>query len=347
MTPDLDLPDLLTRLGWSPDLAPSGADLETTPPLRVVAVHRSGMVALGEMGEVSLPPSLPATVGDWILLHRELPQQSVVLDRKSLIRRRAAGTGRALQMIAANIDTAFLTASCNLDFNVARLERYIALTLEAGVAPVVVLTKADLADPAPYIESARKIRADLPVIALNAHARDAALALAPWCGRGRTVAFLGSSGVGKSTLVNALCAEASVETAAIREIDAKGRHTTTHREIHFSDLGACVLDTPGMREIQLADTGAGLIALFADLEELATQCKFRDCRHEREPDCAVQAAVARGEIALERLARWRKLAEEDRANTEAMAVKKTPRRAETKSPRPRPKAPQVSDYDDD
>ena len=136
-------------------------------------------------------------------------------------------------------------------------------------------------------------------------------------------------------------------SAAIREIDAKGRHTTAHREIHFSDLGACVLDTPGMREIQLADTGAGLIALFADLEELATQCKFRDCRHEREPDCAVQAAVARGEIALERLARWRKLAEEDRANTEAMAVKKAPRRAETKSPRPRPKAPQVSDYDDD
>jgi ribosome biogenesis GTPase len=229
-----------------------------------------------------------------------------------------------MQPIAANLDTAFIVTSCNQDFNVARLERYIALTLEAGVDPVIVLTKPDLCDtPQDYVDRAAEISDLVPVVVLDARGDAAKTALAPWCKPGKTVAFLGSSGVGKSTLVNALSEGAGVETQAIREDDAKGRHTTTRRQLHFVPGGCAVLDTPGMRELQLADAASGVADLFSDLHDLSQQCRFNDCAHETEPGCAVRAALDAGEIDNARLGRWQKLMAEDRFNTASMSERKS------------------------
>jgi signal recognition particle receptor subunit beta len=177
----------------------------------------------GDGIDETIPPGPDATVGDWLLLDRARPRSSRVLERKSLIKRRAPGTGREVQLIAANIDTVFVVTSCNADFNVARLERYVALAFEAGIDPVIVLTKADLTeDTAPYVEEARKVSDRVPVVALDARGEEPAEALADWCKPGRTVAFLGSSGVGKSTLTNALLGTQAIATQGIREDDAKG-----------------------------------------------------------------------------------------------------------------------------
>jgi ribosome small subunit-dependent GTPase A len=171
---------------------------------------------------------------------------------------------------------------------VARLERYVALAFEAGIDPVIVLTKADLTeDTAPYVEEARKVSDRVPVVALDARGEEPAEALADWCKPGRTVAFLGSSGVGKSTLTNALLGTQAIATQGIREDDARGRHTTTRRELHATPGGCLVLDTPGMRELQLTDAAAGIADVFEDIEALAASCRFTDCRHETEPGCAV------------------------------------------------------------
>jgi ribosome biogenesis GTPase len=255
-TPARREPTALERLGWGPAFASQiDADaLTATPPVRVVAVHRSGLQVAGDGIDETIPPGPEATVGDWLLYDRARPRSSRVLERKSLIKRRAPGTGREVQLIAANIDTVFVVTSCNQDFNVARLERYVALAFEAGIEPVIVLTKADLAeDPAPYVEEARKVSDRVPVVALDARGDEPAEALADWCKPGRTVAFLGSSGVGKSTLTNALLGTQAIATQGIREDDARGRHTTTRRELHATPGGCLVLDTPGMRELQLTD----------------------------------------------------------------------------------------------
>ena len=268
------------------------------------------------------------TVGDWLLCRDDGVTASRRLDRKSLFKRRAPGTDRKLQLIAANVDTAFIVTSCNSDFNVARLERYIAVAFEAGATPVTVLTKADLCDdPSTYTQEAGKISERVPVVTLNALNDQAAAGLSTWCKPGQTVAFLGSSGVGKSTLVNALFGLDIADTAGIREDDSKGRHTTTSRQIHFTTEGCAVLDTPGMRELQLTDAGAGIADVFADLAALAAACRFNDCRHETEPGCAVLGAVEAGEVEPSRLARWRKLAAEERRNSATLAE----RRAQDKS----------------
>jgi ribosome biogenesis GTPase len=213
-----------------------------------------------------------------------------------------------VQLIAANIDTAFIVTSCNLDFNVARLERYIALAFDAGVTPVILLTKPDLCDdPAPYVTDAEAISADVAVLTLNARSDEPASKLAPWCKPGQTMAFLGSSGVGKSTLTNSLSVSEVAATQAIREDDAKGRHTTSHRQLHILPNGCAVLDTPGVRELQLTDAESGVAEVFSDLDDLSTQCRFNDCRHASEPGCAILAALERGDIDEARLARWRKL----------------------------------------
>lgn len=280
----------LERLGWGPAFARQidAEALQTTPPVRVLSVHRSGLDVAGDGIQTTLPPGPEATVGDWLLLDRAQPRHSRVLDRSSLLKRRAPGPGRAVQVIAANIDTLFIVTSCNADFNIARLERYLALALDAGIEPVIVLTKADLVDsPAPWIEAARALRPQGTVLALDARGADPAKALAPWCRPGQTVGFLGSSGVGKSTLTNALLGTQAIATQGIREDDARGRHTTTRRELHCLPGGGLVLDTPGMREVQLTDAAAGLADLFDDLATLAARCRFSDCRHETEPGCAI------------------------------------------------------------
>jgi ribosome biogenesis GTPase len=191
-TPARREPTPLDRLGWGPAFAAQidAEALTATPPVRVVAVHRSGLQVTGEGIDETIPPGPEATVGDWLLYDRARPRSSRVLDRKSLIKRRAPGTGREVQLIAANIDTVFVVTSCNADFNVARLERYAALAFEAGIEPVIVLTKADLADDtAPYVEAARKVSDRVPVVALDARGDEPAAALADWCRPGRTVAW--------------------------------------------------------------------------------------------------------------------------------------------------------------
>ncbi len=240
-TPARREPTALERLGWGSAFASQiDADaLTARPPVRVVAVHRSGLQVAGDGIEECIPPGPEATVGDWLLLDRARPRSSHVLERKSLIKRRAPGTGREVQLIAANIDTVFVVTSCNADFNVARLERYVAHAFEAGIEPVIVLTKADLTeDTAPYVDAAQAVSDRVPVLALDARGAEPAKALADWCKPGRTVAFLGSSGVGKSTLTNALLGTQEIATQGIREDDARGRHTTTRRELHATPVAA-------------------------------------------------------------------------------------------------------------
>ena len=322
-------PDAMRSLGWRPFFAQqtSVEDLAELTPVRVVEVHRTGFHVLGDGLDQMVPPGLPATVGDWLMLDRAgTPLR--LLERLSLFLRRAPGTGREAQLIAANVDTGFIVTSCNQDFNVARLERYLALAFEAGVTPVILLTKADLVDDADTFETrARAISDRAEVVALNALSADPVTKLAPWCRRGQTVAFLGSSGVGKSTLVNALLEGEATDTAAIREDDSKGRHTTTRRQMFFTESGAAILDTPGMRELQMTDVEDGISQVFSDLAELATACKFNDCAHETEPGCAVRAAIDAGEIDASRLARWKKLMAEERFNTATLAERRAGEKA--------------------
>lgn len=313
-------------LGWQPCFAQqiSVDDLDKTPPVRVVEVHRNELHVVGDGIDASIPPNPDVTVGDWILLDPVNPKMSRVLERKSLIKRRAPGTDRRVQLIAANIDTVFIVSSCNQDFNVARLERYVALAFEAEITPVILLTKADLCvDVDQYVAAARTISELVPVVAVDARGDEPKAKLAEWCGQGKTVAFLGSSGVGKSTLANALAGDQSIETAPIREDDAKGRHTTTRRQLHVVPGGCVVLDTPGMRELQLTDAASGIDDVFADLRDLSTQCRFSDCQHMNEPGCAVLGAIEAGAVDAARLGRWRKLMAEEAFNSASLAERKS------------------------
>jgi ribosome biogenesis GTPase / thiamine phosphate phosphatase len=317
---------LLKSLGWQNFFAQqiSIDEMTATPPVRVTEVHRSGLRVLGDGIDMMVPPRADATVGDWLLLDRTLPSASRLLERKSLIKRRAAGHDRSVQLIAANIDTAFIVTSCNLDFNVARLERYVALAFDAGVTPVILLTKPDLCDDtAPYVADAEAISADVAVLTLNAKSDEPVLKLAPWCKPGQTIAFLGSSGVGKSTLTNALSVSEVAATQAIREDDAKGRHTTSHRQLHILPNGCAVLDTPGVRELQLTDAEEGVAEVFSDLDALSLECRFSNCKHTTEPGCAVLAALERGDVDAARLGRWRKLVAEDQHNTASLAQRRS------------------------
>ncbi|GGH31729.1 ribosome biogenesis GTPase [Cribrihabitans marinus] len=325
-------PDL-AELGWKPFFSSQLDidDLTRLDPARVMAVHRGRLTVTGPEGPRDLPSHLPdaeddedrPAVGDWIMLDRDSGLPLRILDRFSLFKRRAPGTGRRVQLIAANVDTLFIVSSCNRDFNLARLERYLVLARDAGVTPVVVLTKADLADaPGDFAREARGLQAGLLVEAVNALDRDSLACLSPWCGAGQTVAMLGSSGVGKSTLVNTLSAGPDVATAGIREDDAKGRHTTTGRAMHRLAGGGWLIDTPGMRELQLTDAAAGLEDVFADVSVLAQACRFADCAHETEPGCAVRQAIDEGRLDPVRLARFRKLTAEDARNSETLAQRR-------------------------
>lgn len=316
----------LEWLGWQPFFSQQvdAGGLNATPAVRVIEVHRNGLHVLGDGIDELVPPGPDATVGDWLLMDKAQPSQSVVLERKSLFSRRAPGTDRKVQLIAANLDTAFIVTSCNQDFNLARLERYVALAFEADVTPVILLTKSDLCDdPSAYVNQAAQISERVIVLSLNALGHEPREKLREWCKPGQTVAFLGSSGVGKSTLVNALMDDKAVQTAAVREDDAKGRHTTTRRQLHFSADGCGVLDTPGMRELQLTHAQDGIADLFDDIARLRHQCRFNDCQHDTEPGCAILQAVEDGDISRDRLARWAKLQAEERFNSASLAERRS------------------------
>lgn len=318
----------LSSLGWSAffedQIAADDAHLDR---MRITSVHRSRLSALSPSGQVrlDLPPKASTAdyaVGDWVLVEGQTQLCIRRLDRMSVLQRRTEG-GRGPQLIAANLDTLFIVSSCNDDLNPARLERYLALANQSGANPVIILTKADqVPDSEPYRQQVVGLQRGLEVVALNAKSADAAKALAPWLVAGQTVALVGSSGVGKSSLLNILASnppEREQATGSIREGDAKGRHTTTSRSLHAIEGGAWVIDTPGMRSLHVSDASAGLEQLFAEITELAPQCRFRDCTHAHEPGCAVLAAVETGMLDPARLERWRKLNEENLASTPVLA----------------------------
>ena len=312
--------DDLSGLGWTPHFARQLDPSEPGRPARVSGVERSHVYALGPDPLRLLVPLPGGTggvaVGDWVL-HDGASVLRRLDPATEIVRRNAGDTSRR-QLIAANVDTLGIVTSCNADFNPARLERYLAVASSAGSRPLVILTKADQAfDPDRYVAEARALSPLVEAVALNARDPDAVSRLAPWCGPGQTLALVGSSGVGKTTIQNALTG-IEAATQGIREDDAKGRHTTTARALRRTLAGGCLIDNPGIRELGLVDAAEGVAEVFADLEKLAAACRFRDCSHENEPGCAIQAAIAEGTLDPDRLKRWRKLEREDRLHTESL-----------------------------
>lgn len=317
----------LDSLGWDEHFQRLFDEKATdgSVPARVTAQHKGSYIVLGELGELSAQVTgrmryeasgaadLPV-VGDWVVIEPR-PEEgaatiTAILHRRTKFSRKVAGFEYDEQILAANIDTAFLVTSLNSDLNPRRLERYLTMAYANGTMPVIVLTKSDLSeDVAAQLDAISAIAIGTPVHVVSALTGDGMDQLRHYLDGDRTVALLGSSGVGKSTLVNALAGEEILKVQEIRE-DDKGRHTTTHREMVLLPGGGIIVDTPGMRELQLWDADEGLQGSFQDIEALATQCRFRNCRHQTEPGCAVWAAVEAGELEPDRLASFEKLQRE-------------------------------------
>ncbi len=327
MKPLFEHPISKNELGWNSFFQQQLTleEYQDVQPGRIVAHHRSGYVICTESNEFHLEhhakyPSM--TVGDWLLLSNER-EFLRLLDRKSLFRRKAAGPKLAEQYIAANVDTVFIVCSLNNDFNLSRIERYLALVNESHAEAVVVLTKADLCDD---VEDKRQQVQSLDdfllIETVNALDHSTLAGLRAWCNTGQTVAFLGSSGVGKSTLVNSLMHSSIQDTGSIREDDSKGRHTTTSRSLHKILEGGLLLDTPGMREIQLTDCEEGLAETFSDIESLASQCRFSNCHHTNEPGCAIRRSLEDGSLEPRRVENYFKLLREQAHNSASLAEKR-------------------------
>jgi len=320
-------------------------------PARVVEQHRTGYLVAERPDEAVAVESLPqwqlprcppesrAAVGDWVLV--EDGRIVALLERRSVIKRASAGEHYGQQLIAANVDTAFVVCGLDADYNPRRIERYLLLVQGGGVQPVVVLTKADLAGADADVDVTRdallaRLGGGVPVVALNARDQEAVSALLPWLGPGSTAVLVGSSGAGKSTLTNALLGVERMKTGAVRERDSRGRHTTTHRALIPLPSGGCLIDTPGMRELKptgeedLAEGG------FADVEALAADCRFNDCRHEGEPGCAVRAAIADGRLDAARYASYAKLRDEVAGAAGVLAERQAAKAAQPAGRRPRP-----------
>ena len=328
MTDTIDL-TALRQIGWPyPSLTAAGdwsaliAEHAGAHPARVVEQHRTGYGVATEPGEIvrveSLPqwqrPRFPSherpAVGDWVLVNGE--KIVALLPRRSSIKRGAAGEHYHQQVIAANVDTVFVVCGLDADFNPRRIERYLLLVGSGGAQPVVVLTKADTTE---YAEQALAVLEDLaaqqvPLLKVNALDADSVAQLQPWLPPGATAVLVGSSGVGKSTLTNTLLGHERMRTGAVRASDSRGRHTTTHRALLALPSGACLIDTPGMRELKPTGEEGLDIAGFADVQQLTTQCRFRDCAHAGEPGCAVEAALEAGSLDPDRLRNYLKLSAE-------------------------------------
>jgi ribosome biogenesis GTPase / thiamine phosphate phosphatase len=293
---------------------------------RVILQHNHIFTVVTEAGELhaqvsgrlrhesASPDQLPA-VGDWVALRLSQGDGNAliqaVLPRRTSFSRKAAGRATLEQVVASNIDTVFLLVGMDNDFSPRRVERYLAAAWDSGAAPVVVLNKLDLcSDPVAQIAAIEQVASAVPIHAISALRGDNLDAVAAYCVPRRTVALLGSSGVGKSTLINTLLGRNLLATAPVRPSDNRGRHTTTHRELTFLPGGGMVIDTPGMRELQLWETDEGVQITFDEIETLASGCHFRDCRHQNEPGCAVRAAVQAGKLAPDRLEGMNKLQKE-------------------------------------
>lgn len=321
----------LTRFGWDPGFEAlfENHAREGLVPARVLTSTRESYglaTPHGELaGELSgrlrfaadTPADLPA-VGDWVAA-RTYPGDGLalvdaVLPRRTALVRRAAGRRDEAQLLAANVDLLLIAAPLDGDLRARRVERFLALAREAGVPPAVVLTKADLAaDPAASLAAARDVAGGATVLAVSAVTGSGLDELSALLVPRQTAALLGPSGAGKSTLVNALLGEARQATREVREADLRGRHATTHRELFALPSGALLVDTPGLRELALWDGADGIAATYDEVSALASSCRFRDCRHEAEPGCAVREAASAGGIEAARLAAFEKLRREEEA----------------------------------
>jgi ribosome biogenesis GTPase len=327
-----DITEVLTLedYGWNQFFAAEFAPFadEGYEPGRVALQHNRALMLYTAGGETQAETTgrlryiargtedLPA-VGDWVVIKRTQDEGRAkvhaILPRRSKFSRRAAGSETAEQIVAANVDTVFLVTGLDNDYNPRRVERYLIMAWESGAEPVVVLNKADLIEEAEERRrEIERVAPGVPVLALSAKRGVGIEQLLPYVGRGRTVALMGSSGVGKSTITNRLLGSEIQRTQEVRLADARGRHTTTHRELFVLPEGGLVLDTPGMRELQLLVSEHGLRETFEEIEEAAAECRFSDCRHEDEPGCAVREALESGEIDAERYANYRKMEAEMR-----------------------------------
>lgn len=326
----------LTAYGWTQKLANAFLPHERAQPHslpgRILAEHRQYYLVQTHAGEGRAqisgslryhsqehPEHRPA-VGDWVVLWpthtaraNEVPNYRIhaVLPRHSKVSRKASGQKTQEQVLGTNLDTLFIVTSLNQELNLRRLERYLALAQQSQVQPVVILNKADLcADPEAVENTIRNIVGDVPLIVLSALYQSGIHQLSPYLGAGQTLALIGSSGVGKSTLVNALSHAQRQTTGAIREQDDRGRHTTVHRQLFLlpEDRGL-ILDAPGFRELQLWDTQAVQQA-FGDVQDLISQCRYRNCRHDKEKGCAVQEALSIGLLDKKRWRNYLKLSDE-------------------------------------
>lgn len=254
-------------------------------------------------------------VGDFVLVNWNESGNSAIIEslfpRKSAFVRKAAGEPQQEQVVAANIDIVFLCMALNNDFNLRRLERYISIAWDSGAIPVVVLTKSDLCDDLEQkLSEVSSVAFGVDVLVTTSTEENGYKKLLPFISEGKTVAFIGSSGVGKSTLINRLLGREQLKTNGLRN-DDKGRHTTTHRELFLLPSGGMVIDTPGMREVGMWDNDTGIERTFSDIEELAALCKFRNCTHTNEPGCAIQKALETGELEAERWQSYQKLKTEN------------------------------------